>query len=73
MRVVPALDALDPVTSELVRLRGARQHDCRLCRSLRSRTTLRAGATEADFAAVDDYADSSRHPLARAAWPSPTP
>ena len=66
VRVVPALDALDPVTSELVRLRGARQHNCRLCRSLRSRSALRAGATETDFAAVDAYADSSLSPLARA-------
>jgi AhpD family alkylhydroperoxidase len=66
VRVVPALDALDPVTSELVRLRGARQHNCRLCRSLRSRSALRAGATESDFAAVDAYADSSLSPLARA-------
>ena len=66
VRVVPALDALDPVTSELVRLRGARQHNCRLCRSLRSRSALRAGATETDFAAVDTYADSSLSPLARA-------
>ena len=67
IRVVPALEALDPVTSELVRLRGARQHDCRLCRSLRSRSALRAGATEDDFAAVDHYADSDLTPLRRAA------
>ena len=66
VRVVPALDALDPVTSELVRLRGARQHDCRLCRSLRSRSALRAGATDEDFAAVDHYAESDLSPLARA-------
>ena len=66
VRVVPALDALDPVTSELVRLRGARQHNCRLCRSLRSRSALRAGATETDFEAVDAYADSSLSSLARA-------
>ncbi len=67
VRVVPALDALDPVTSELIRLRGARQHNCRLCRSLRSRSALRAGATEEDFAAVDDHAGSALSPLARAA------
>ena len=30
------LSAVDPVTSELVRLRGARAHDCRLCQSRRS-------------------------------------
>jgi alkylhydroperoxidase family enzyme len=67
IRVVPALDALDPVTSELVRLRGARQHDCRLCRSLRSRPALRAGADDAMFAAVDDYRTSALSPLARSA------
>jgi alkylhydroperoxidase family enzyme len=33
---VAQLSALDPVTSELVRLRGARAHDCRLCQSRRS-------------------------------------
>ena len=33
---VAKLSALDPVTSELVRLRGARAHNCRLCQSRRS-------------------------------------
>jgi hypothetical protein len=33
---VARLPALDPVTSELVRLRGARPHDCRLCQSRRN-------------------------------------
>ena len=56
-RVVYNLHALDPVTSEIVRLRGARQHDCRLCRSLRSRPALAAGATEQLFDAID-HADS---------------
>lgn len=54
LRVVHRLDRLDPVMSELVRLRGARQHDCRLCKSLRSRPALAAGATEATFDAIDD-------------------
>ena len=67
IRSVPTLDSLDPVTSELVRLRGARQHDCRLCRSLRNRTALRAGATEHDFAAIDHYQDSDLTLLQRAA------
>jgi len=67
IRTVPSLDALDPVTSELVRLRGARQHRCRLCSSLRSRAALRAGADDRAFAAVDDYRDSDLAPLARAA------
>jgi alkylhydroperoxidase family enzyme len=55
---VARLDAVDPVTTELVRLRGARQHRCRLCQSLRSRSALAAGADEATFDAVDDPADS---------------
>jgi alkylhydroperoxidase family enzyme len=58
IRAVPALDALDPVTSELVRLRGARQHQCRLCQSLRSRPALLAGADEQSFLAIDSYPDS---------------
>jgi alkylhydroperoxidase family enzyme len=33
MRVVALGTALDPVTTELVRLRGARAHDCRICQS----------------------------------------
>jgi len=38
--VVARMRALDPVTSELVRLRGASQHNCRLCKSLREGTAL---------------------------------
>jgi hypothetical protein len=37
---VAKLSALDPVTSELVRLRGARAHDCRLCQSRRSASAI---------------------------------
>ena len=44
MRAVARLDALDPVTTELVRLRGAAAHDCRLCRSRRSVTARDAGS-----------------------------
>jgi alkylhydroperoxidase family enzyme len=65
-RAVPRLDALDPVTTELVRLRGARQHACRLCSSLRSRPALRAGADDATFAAIDAYADSDLSALRKA-------
>lgn len=58
IRRVPGLDALDPITTELVRLLGARRHRCRLCQSLRSRSALAAGADDAVFAAVDAYATS---------------
>jgi len=57
IRTFPALDALDPITSELVRLRVARAHDCRLCRSLRNRDALRAGADETTFDDLDHYED----------------
>src|SRR3982750_463411 len=45
MRVVALDAALDPVTTELVRLRGARAHDCRICQS---RLSLRAVETAGD-------------------------
>ena len=44
MRAVARLDALDPVTTELVRLRGAAAHDCRLCRSRRAVPARDAGS-----------------------------
>ena len=54
-RSIALLDALDPVTTELVRLRGARQHNCRLCRSTRSVGALEAGADEVLFASTERY------------------
>ena len=67
MATVARLDHLDPVVTELVRLRGARHHGCRLCRSRRSVTALEAGADDATFAAVDDHAASDLPAPARAA------
>jgi hypothetical protein len=44
---VAKLSALDPVTSELVRLRGARAHNCRLCQSRRNVSAINlAGGSE---------------------------
>ncbi len=44
---VAKLSALDPVTSELVRLRGARAHACRLCQSRRNVSAInQAGGPE---------------------------
>jgi len=66
---VGRLRRLDPVTSELVRLRGARQHNCRLCQSLRSRAAIREGADDRLFGLVDRPAAddlSSRHRAALA-------
>lgn len=55
LRATARLDALDAVTSELVRLRGARIHSCRICKSIRSVAALEAGADEALFERIDDY------------------
>ena len=62
IREVPALQALDPVTTEIVRVLGARRHRCRLCQSLRSRSALVAGADDALFEAIDRYPDSDLDP-----------
>lgn len=67
MREVARLDALDPVTTELVRLRGARQHDCRVCKSRRSVAAIEHGADETTFDAVDRYVDSDLPEHTRAA------
>ncbi len=68
LREVAKLTALDPVTSELVRLRGARAHGCRLCQSLRSRTAVQAaGGAELFDAQEDEQADlTERHAVAAA-------
>lgn len=66
-RLVHNLHELDPVTTELVRLRGARQHNCRMCKSLRSRASLSAGAEESMFDAIDHHADSDLPPHQKAA------
>lgn len=56
--VVARLTALDPVTTELVRLRGARANACRLCCSRRSVDAIEAGADLDTFDAVDRYESS---------------
>ena len=55
---VGRMRALDPVTSEIIRLRGARQHHCRLCKSLREGSALDAGGTEALYDEIDHYENS---------------
>jgi AhpD family alkylhydroperoxidase len=56
---VGRLQALDPVLKELVRLRGARLHQCRRCQSVRSVAALNAGADEGllSSAAPEEIAD----------------
>jgi alkylhydroperoxidase family enzyme len=46
------MQALDPATSELVRLRGAAAHQCRICRSRLSVKAIESLGTEAPFIAV---------------------
>lgn len=58
---------LDPVTTELVRLRCARQHDCRICQTLRLATAAQLGADDALTDQIDHYeasALSERHKVA---------
>jgi alkylhydroperoxidase family enzyme len=54
MRVVALGTALDPVTTELIRLRGARAHDCRICQSRLSLRAVEAAGDNALFAADAD-------------------
>jgi AhpD family alkylhydroperoxidase len=49
---------LDPVTTEIVRLRCARQHDCRICQSLRLTDARQAGADDELLAQIDHYETS---------------
>jgi alkylhydroperoxidase family enzyme len=58
MADVAHLRSLDATTTELVRLRGARQHACRICKSRRSVAAVAEGADESTFEALDHYADS---------------
>jgi alkylhydroperoxidase family enzyme len=46
---------LDALTAEMVRLRGAAQHNCRLCKSLRETTALDAGGSEALYGDIEHF------------------
>jgi alkylhydroperoxidase family enzyme len=52
---VARLHELDPVTTEVVRLRGASQHNCRLCKSLRDTNALEAGGSEDLYGEIEQY------------------
>jgi alkylhydroperoxidase family enzyme len=56
---VARMRALDPVTSELVRLRGAAQHNCRLCNSLRESTALESGGSETMYREIERFETSA--------------
>ena len=55
---VARLRDLDPVTTEIVRLHGATQHNCRLCKSLREANALDAGGSESLYAQIERYQTS---------------
>ncbi|MGV0791160.1 carboxymuconolactone decarboxylase family protein [Mycolicibacterium sp. XJ1819] len=52
---VARMRALDPVTTEIVRLRGATQHNCRLCKSRRESSALDAGGSEDLYGQIERY------------------
>jgi len=55
---IARLRDLDPVTTEVVRLRGARAHNCRLCKSLREGAALDAGGSESLYDDIERYEQS---------------
>jgi AhpD family alkylhydroperoxidase len=55
---VMRLRDLDPVTTELVRLRCARTHNCRICQTLRASDARSAGADDEMTSKVDLYESS---------------
>jgi alkylhydroperoxidase family enzyme len=57
---VARLRELDALTSEVVRLRGAAQHNCRLCKSLRETTALDAGGSETLYGDIEQF-EASAH------------
>ena len=56
---VARLREIDPVTTEIVRLRGASQHDCRLCKSRREGSALDAGGSESLYEQIELYETSA--------------
>jgi alkylhydroperoxidase family enzyme len=56
---VARLRGLDALTSEVVRLRGATQHNCRLCKSLRETTALNAGGSETLYGDIEHFEASA--------------
>jgi alkylhydroperoxidase family enzyme len=56
---VARLRDLDALISEVVRLRGAAQHNCRLCKSLRETTALNAGGSETLYGDIEHFEASA--------------
>ncbi len=64
---VVLLDKMDPVTTELVRLRAAAHHDCRTCGSVRLVDAKEAGVDETMTSKIERYEASDlpeRHKIA---------
>ena len=57
---VAQLRELDPVTTEVVRLRGAIQHNCRMCKARRESDALDAGGSESMYEQIEWYDTSDR-------------
>jgi alkylhydroperoxidase family enzyme len=57
---VARLRELDPLMTEVVRLRGAVQHNCRLCKSRREGSALDAGGSESLYAEIEDFETSEQ-------------
>jgi alkylhydroperoxidase family enzyme len=57
---VARLRALDPVTTEVVRLRGAAQHNCRLCKSRRYEDALESGGSESMYGDIERFEKSTQ-------------
>jgi alkylhydroperoxidase family enzyme len=56
---VARMQALDPVTTEVVRLRGALQHNCRMCKSRRYEDALESGGSESMYDEIEQYEGST--------------
>jgi alkylhydroperoxidase family enzyme len=56
---VARLRDLDALTAEVVRLRGAAAHNCRLCKSLRETTALDAGGSETLYGDIEHFEASA--------------
>ena len=55
---VASLRELDPLTTEVVRLRGAAQHNCRMCKARRENDALDAGGSESLYEQIERYETS---------------
>ena len=60
-------NSVDPMITELVRLRCAHYHDCRLCGSVRLVDAVRAGLDEQVVSTIDSYETSDFDPRWKAA------